>query len=220
MKHTFQETSYRNCIIKLVSDPHPESPRNWDNVGTLVCWHKRYNLGDKKISQSPDEYLKSLARSVVRPTYPNHLFEKNIHKILEKHFVILPVYLYDHSGVTINTSGFSCPWDSGQVGFIYTLISEAKTHWPELKGKALKARLTECLQGEIDTYDTYLQGNIAGWITKNENGEEIDSVWGYYPDNSKSNPSQSWQHAFEEAKASIDAYLENANSEGSLLASP
>ena len=29
--------------------------------------------------------------------------------------VILPLYLYDHSGITMNTCGFSCPWDSGQV---------------------------------------------------------------------------------------------------------
>ena len=27
--------------------------------------------------------------------------------------VILPLYLYDHSGITMNTTGFSCPWDSG-----------------------------------------------------------------------------------------------------------
>ena len=33
--------------------------------------------------------------------------------------VILPLYLYDHSGITMNTCGFSCPWDSGQVGWIY-----------------------------------------------------------------------------------------------------
>ena len=34
-------------------------------------------------------------------------------------YVILPLYLYDHSGITMSTSVFSCPWDSGQVGWIY-----------------------------------------------------------------------------------------------------
>ena len=28
-------------------------------------------------------------------------------------------FIYDHSGITMNTTGFSCPWDSGQVGWIY-----------------------------------------------------------------------------------------------------
>ena len=37
----------------------------------------------------------------------------------EDEVVALPLYLYDHSGITMNTSGFSCPWDSGQVGWIY-----------------------------------------------------------------------------------------------------
>jgi len=35
-----------------------------------------------------------------------------------KTHIILPLYLYDHSGITMNTTGFSCGWDSGQVGYI------------------------------------------------------------------------------------------------------
>jgi len=34
-------------------------------------------------------------------------------------YVILPLYLYDHGGITMSTGAFSCPWDSGQVGWIY-----------------------------------------------------------------------------------------------------
>ena len=36
-----------------------------------------------------------------------------------KGFTMLPLYLYDHSGITMSISPFSCPWDSGQVGWIY-----------------------------------------------------------------------------------------------------
>lgn len=31
----------------------------------------------------------------------------------------LPVYAYVHSGVALSTGPFSCPWDSGQSGFVY-----------------------------------------------------------------------------------------------------
>jgi len=35
-------------------------------------------------------------------------------------YVILPLYLYDHGGITMSTNPFSCPWDDGgQVGWIY-----------------------------------------------------------------------------------------------------
>jgi len=34
--------------------------------------------------------------------------------------VLLPLYLLDHSGLSISTSDFCDPWDSAQVGWIYT----------------------------------------------------------------------------------------------------
>ena len=44
---------------------------------------------------------------------------KELVEIVKEENVILPLYLYDHSGITMNTTGFSCGWDSGVVGFIY-----------------------------------------------------------------------------------------------------
>lgn len=43
-------------------------------------------------------------------------------QILSRHpdVLLMPLYLYDHSGITISTSEFCDPWDSGQIGFIYT----------------------------------------------------------------------------------------------------
>jgi hypothetical protein len=45
-------------------------------------------------------------------------------EILERTVVVLPLYLYDHSGLTISTSPFSCRWDSGQVGYIHTTFEQ------------------------------------------------------------------------------------------------
>jgi hypothetical protein len=91
--------------LKIEQDELRDSPRTWDNLGNMVCFHKRYNLGDSHdydidSHESWDELEKALNRE---------------HDIA----VILPLYLYDHSGITMNTVGFSCGWDSGQVGFIY-----------------------------------------------------------------------------------------------------
>lgn len=91
-------------------------------------------------------------------------------KALEQ-YVILDLYLYDHSGLTMNTTGFSCPWDSGQVGFIYMSNSTA-----EKEGiKDIEA----CLKAEVEEYDQYLRGEVYGYVLK-ENGEEPDSCWGFY----------------------------------------
>ena len=44
---------------------------------------------------------------------------KDIQEKVSTKIIILPLYLYDHSGISMKTTPFSCQWDSGQVGWIY-----------------------------------------------------------------------------------------------------
>ncbi len=93
--------TYRNIDIDILQDKLTEDPRQWDNLGTMICFHRNYNLGDEhsfSYFEDAEEYLNNTKT------------------------IILPLYLYDHhSGITMNTSGFNCQWDSGQVGVIYIL---------------------------------------------------------------------------------------------------
>lgn len=81
--------------------------------------------------------------------------DKRVMEILEDYYVILPLYLYDHSGLTISTSGFSCPWDSGQVGHIYMSLDQAAEH-----GLTSRKEIAEALVQEVKTYDDYLTGSV------------------------------------------------------------
>jgi len=85
----------------------------------------------------------------------------NVFLIVKKEdvLVILPLYLYDHSGITMNTTGFSCPWDSGQVGWIYATKKDVKK-WYGLKriNKPYIDKVREILLGEVKAYDRYLTG--------------------------------------------------------------
>ena len=91
--------------------------------------------------------------------------------------VILPLYLYDHSGITMNTTGFSCPWDSGQVGWIYADKEKVEKEYGEVTPETMeKAR--RLLEGEVKEYDCYISGQCYGFqLFKDE--EEIDSCWGF-----------------------------------------
>jgi hypothetical protein len=73
--------------------------------------------------------------------------------------VILPLYLYDHSGITMNTTGFGCPWDSGQVGWIFATKKDVR-QWFNLKKitKPYIDKVREILLGEVKMYDRYLTG--------------------------------------------------------------
>jgi len=96
-------------VLKILYDEYPENPREWDNLGTMVCGHKRYLLGDKEAKniQLYNNWEEWLQGEILKPNGGRSAV------------VFLPVYMYNHSGITISTHPFSCPWDSGQLGWIY-----------------------------------------------------------------------------------------------------
>ncbi len=122
--HVYEKT-YKDHSIKIFYDPDAESPRDWDNLGTLICGHSRYTLGDKHSFSGGREFLLDLCNL----NDDCDLDVDQLAKRAEKIAIILPVFLYDHSGLAMNTKGFHCPWDSGQVGFIYVSLKAIREEY-------------------------------------------------------------------------------------------
>lgn len=111
--------------------------------------------------------------------------------LLEKHanIIALPLYLYDHSGVTMNCCGFSDRWDSGQVGWIYTDKNTVLGTGADIE-RNWKETAYEWMEGEVKEYDMYLQNEVYGIITEEYDGEgnpeddnswtDEESCWGFY----------------------------------------
>ena len=175
MKETIDEKRIGDYLIEIFPDYEPESPREWCNLGKMICFHKRYDLGDKHDYDHNDySGWDEMEKAII----------KN-----ENAAVILPLYLYDHSGITISTTPFSCPWDSGQIGFIYVSKQDVlKEFGGKIVTKKLKGKAEAILKAEVQTYDQYLRGDVYRYkISKvstcdqgNEHKEELDSVWGFY----------------------------------------
>jgi hypothetical protein len=161
--------NYKGYEIEIVQDEDAQNPRTeWDNLGTMVCGHRRYNLGDKDAGYDTADFgsWAEMRAAIEREN---------------KGCIILPLYLYDHSGITMNTTGFSCGWDSGQVGFIY--VSRAtilKEYGGKIVTEKLRKRVTQYLVNEVATYDDYLTGAVYGYQVLDSEGESIDSCYGYY----------------------------------------
>ena len=182
--------------IEIIQDSSPESPREWDNLGTMVCQHRRYNLGDKH-----NYYLDECDSWL------------DVQKELGYPPVILNLYLYDHSGITMSCSPFGDKWDSGQVGFIFateeTLLKEYGKVDEEVIQKAI-----EVLKGEVETYDMYLTGDVYGYRISevstcnlgHEHMEEIESCWGYYGEDA----------CMEEAESIVNLLIKKYESTSSL----
>ena len=169
------------------------NPREWDNLGTMVCWHGRYNLGDEQPRMDAGDYKLGMVEDIDTETreraesliYQGKEDEARqiIEEVLDDEYIILPLYLYDHSGITMNTTGFSCPWDSGQVGFIYVRDDKVKKEygWDKLTQERVQ-QVKDQLRAEVEAYDLYLRGE-SYWYRieelKDGEWEEIDSCGGY-----------------------------------------
>lgn len=161
----------RGYTIEIHYDTDAESPREWSTFGTMFCTHRRYDLGDKQIgSMAKGEFDKLIQRKDVK---------------------YLPLYLYDHSGITMSTSPFSCPWDSGQVGIILATHEDIRKEFGpkgrELQHISKRAVLSafKLMRQEVETYDAFLRGNTYGYVILDKKGETVDSCWGFLCINGK-----------------------------------
>lgn len=172
-----------------------DTPRDWENQGTMVCWHRNYNLGDEQPTVDSDDFLRELAAETVNAYDADLIPDEHVERIIEKYFVIIPLYLYDHSGITMSCAPFSCPWDSGQVGYIYCSIEKARecfllddsAGWNTVVKYAdesitLREATERNLRCEVKVYDQYLTGDVYGLVIEDDDGEHIDSCWGFYGD--------------------------------------
>lgn len=187
MIEPINKITYRGFTIEAHMDEDPESPRDWDNLGTMICWHRRYDLGDKHEFAQPDDFLEWLKS------------EKAI---------VLPLYLADHGNIWMSTRRdcypFNCPWDSGQVGWIYTTLAKIRENFKcKHVTKSTKTKANKALINEVAVYSDYISGEVYGWIAVSPSGETVDSCWGYYGD---ADDSGLWQ----DARAAVDAAIRQA----------
>jgi hypothetical protein len=156
-----------NTTLEVIQDNDAQNPREtFEPMGKMVCFHRKYDLGDKHDYKSEDfANFKDMEKKLTRKL---------------KLAVILPLYLYDHSGITMSTTPFNDRWDSGQVGFIFLTKEQAKKEYNV-------TRMSKKVIEKIETYDNYLTGEVYGFKHCDAEGNELESVWGFYGYDPKEN---------------------------------
>lgn len=227
--------------LQVEIDEFPPDPRtDYDNFGKMVCWHSRYDLGDKHDFSEPSDFLKQCVRDTlsadevidfvkkggcasVKLEYDRHNREwalrthdahfnkwfteytfspktlnhsdmakeyileclpiNALKELADKKNVILPLYLYDHSGLSISCSHsypYNDRWDAGQVGWIFAGHDKIKNEYGAVNEETLK-QAKQLLISETETYDNYLRGECYGYVIEKD-GEEVDSCCGFLGD--------------------------------------
>lgn len=168
--------------LRIVQDSSPESPREWDNLGTIAYKHSSYTLGEEEIDE-PIEWLESMLGINNAYIYSNERL-RQLEERFFNDYIALPLYLYDHSGISLSTSSFSCRWDSGKVGYIYISKDKVREEYGVKRiNDKLKERVLSVLENEIKTFDMYVSGEVYGFEILDEDGEVVDSCYGFFGDN-------------------------------------
>jgi hypothetical protein len=202
-----------NHELRIYQDTDTQNPRTeWDNFGHMACWHRSYNLGDCEkgtgrrnwtpIHENTDAMLAHITGA--HPDDSELEYKEALADIWDranKLAVILPLRLFDHSGISMSVGSGAHPfdpggWDSGQVGWIYATEEDAKKNWgikswdetTECDGKTITYREYSeiLLRGEVETYDQYLTGDVYGfvlvkktpktWVNKDDPTETVDEI--------------------------------------------
>lgn len=148
--------------VRIYQDEDAESPRELDNVGEMICFHPNYELGDKHDYNSPDEIE------------------------LKEGDIVLPLWLYDHSGISMScgerTYPYDCQWDSGQVGVIIARAEKIKEE------NLSDEQVRKILKSEVEVYDLFIRGQVYGYLIEkpvtceccdNTEWEHVDSCCGF-----------------------------------------
>ena len=178
-------TTTKNTL-KIVQDSNGESPREWDNLGTIAYRSRNYTLGDEEIDD-PIEWLEDMLDKPKKYEYTDERLQE-LETILFEKYIALPVYKYEHSGIAISTTPFSCSWDSGKIGYIYVSKEDVRKGYTVKRiTNKLKQKVLSVLKGEIETFNTYINNDIYGFKILNEDGDIIDSCYGFYGTDWKNN---------------------------------
>lgn len=206
-------------VAYLANDDDSTNPRaDFDNFGKMVCFHSNYKLGDTHNYSDPDDFMLSLAVEIdsdieekiealnndkyqelvdggmghyaAADIVSSNIQELVSNTIKDSGAIILPLYLYDHSGLSMSVRSFNDRWDSGQVGVIYATGKQVQDEFGSDPDAATEAA-TKLLKAEVETYDQHLRGEVygvnletfvnIGTVEEPEwESEDIESCWGYF----------------------------------------
>jgi hypothetical protein len=175
-----------NIRLRIEQDQDPEFPGDWVNLGEIAYSSSRTTLGTENM--------------------PRERLDEIRDRIACGELVGTPVYAYVHGGATISCgvqlkdkartwtfcNPFSCPWDSGQSGFVYCTKERAIAEFgKKVLTKAVREKALQRLANEVAIFNQYLTDDVYGFIVerlirdphgKNNviDTEELSSCWGFY----------------------------------------
>lgn len=168
---------YRGCAINVYIDEHgaldvcPIQELAEDDAVIWAVWERNSIFSCAKY------------RPVEDPLEMEAWCEENSYECFQ-------LYKYEHGGVEYSLTPFSCPWDSGPVG--YLAVKRSAFNAPKKTAKSF-----------VRLASAWCNGEVYGFVAEDGDGKEIDSCWGFVGDDGHDRNS----YLLQMAKDSIDYHL-------------
>jgi hypothetical protein len=155
---TLHHEERAGLTLRIVPDDcgDVESPIGGDDAVRLAILHRRCTNPAREYGLTDQESVEAAEREARRPG---------------AEFIAFPVYMYDHSGTSYSIRPFACPWDSGRAGAIF------------LRRADFGRPLREAAESILAEYTAWANGQVYGFIIEDEEGEHLDSCWGFIEPN-------------------------------------
>jgi len=124
-----------------------------NEFGHFCAWHRNYELG-RLNGDEAREFIEFAPEGSIR----------------------IPIYIYQHSGVVLSTTPFSCPWDSGQVGWWIFTPEDIAQYESEEKAREM---IPKGVEASIASMNAISNGDIWGYEIIDFDGDVADSCWGF-----------------------------------------
>lgn len=148
--------------VTIGYDECTDNPLTWDSYAFVrfACAHKRYDLGNATMDDLLTQYH-----------YFGDKYDLSaIVDHLSQYGYVDTLSMTDHSGLTVRRG---CPfdrWDSGYIGVVFVDKADFVYFGRSDVGK--------CIDGMIDDYNQYLNGEIYGYRVEKYTSEGMEYVYG------------------------------------------
>lgn len=172
-------------------------------AGKLPRISAKQNEGDPKfydICIKDDYSYEKVSEDTIVYSVLDSLTISECQTLLKPYAEWLSLWLYDHSGITIScgsSNPYSCPWDSGQVGYIVALKDKVVSAFmlDPNNDDCWREKAAIVMRGEVKEYDQFISGEVYGYKvfefiddgTEDGDWDEVESCYGFYGDDLEKN---------------------------------
>ncbi len=189
---SYEETfEHKGFKIVLRPDEYADSPaQSCDMMERfLVGFHRDFTVhyagksdgrydDDAPVIRKPEDVARYISKeAIIQQLQEDGLaFEEEAKEqaedLYEPGWVVLPLQAYIHGGVHLSLGSFGCPWDSGQVGWVFV---KEKSAWGMDKD-GMPVTHEKIAQWLVDEWNSYLSGDIWFVSILDSDGDLVESL--------------------------------------------